>query len=133
MSTHYKQPILLIEFEENKSFSLQVSSLWKQVRVLEANLLLLSQSLVETTSKPWEREKVRTELSDTSSRSHRLTLVHHFLQGGESWTIVRSGHPIQAGSLDTFFPSPPNHLVILSICNCRHLQRFEESTPRAIS
>lgn len=27
MSVHYKQPILLIEFEENKSFSLQVRPL----------------------------------------------------------------------------------------------------------
>lgn len=27
MSVHYKQPILLIEFEENKSFSLQVNPL----------------------------------------------------------------------------------------------------------
>ena len=101
MSVHYKHPLLLIEFEEHKSFSLEVSGVspGKSIRQIPS-------------PGPRNRSKILREGEREVS-----------VQGSYQYLRIRSNSSGENRNADVSLPPITHHLVIISTRNGRDIQR----------
>lgn len=111
MLQYYKSPMLLIEFDQNKSFTLEVSSssyyLCVSIQIQQRIFLAdqtLSAALRRPNPRPW-RQSQRASLRP----------------------------PIQTRTLNTRLPLAQNHLVVVPLPNRAHLLRAEKVRRRTRS
>lgn len=104
MSVHYKQPILLIEFEEQKSFSLEArgQTLGDFFFKIVADCPRYQVFCKANRKVSPQKDKWRQQLEGISPGST---------------------NPTKTCFIDTRISSCPNSVVVVTICNCRHIQR----------
>ena len=103
MSAHYKQPILLIEFEENKSFSMAVGA-----PVLVKCLLFTRRSAHLAPREPQACKPERSQEEEPARRSRTV-------QDRSNCDSNQARHSYAR------LPPLTDHLVILSSCHCDDL------------
>ena len=108
MCRHYKRPILLIEFDESKSFSLQVISVY-------ASLCMDVTKLLQSTS------TIQGEISNQSVASKLVLLTLHF----PNVLLIDMTHQSSLYTASYVTVAVETPMVFWFVCNCRSFQNPE--------
>ena len=109
MSVHYKHPVLLIEFEEDKAFSLDVCIFIQKIIRFQN---LINQSLPDRSRYEIICQTIIQVPTKKTKQLHRSII-----------DILIIYYSIQNRSVNTHIPSSTHNMVFITIRKRRHIQR----------